>query len=71
MVLKSKEDKDLIHLALRMNWKNQTGLELRLDSSIGGVVMSVAHVDELVAELIGLRDVMERENERRRAWQQE
>lgn len=70
MALKTKEDKDLLHLALRMDWKGQTGLELRLDPSIGGVIMSVVHVDELIAELIGLRDTMQRENERRREWRQ-
>lgn len=63
MALKTKEGQELMRLGLRLNWQGQTGLEMRLAND--GVVMSVAHVDELIAELIGYRDAMERENQRR------
>lgn len=32
------------------------------DPQIGAVVMGIQHVDELIAELIGYRDLIEREN---------
>jgi hypothetical protein len=65
MAVVTEQGKHLVLLALRLNWKRQTGLELRLDQNIGGVIMSLAHVDELIAELISCRDVIERENKRR------
>jgi hypothetical protein len=64
MALKTKDGRDLMRLGLRLNWKGQTGLEMRLVND--GVVMSLAHVDELIAELIGYRDAMEREDNRAR-----
>lgn len=62
MALTTKDGQDLMRLGLRLNWKGQVGLEMRLAND--GVVMSLAHVDELIAELIGYRDAMERENQR-------
>jgi hypothetical protein len=64
MAVKTKEGEDLIVLAVRLNWKGQSGLEMRLAPHLGGIVMSLAHVDELIAELIQHRDTIERENER-------
>lgn len=62
MAVKNQEDKDLVLLSVRLNWRGQAGLELRLDPTIGGVVMSLAHLDEFIAELINHRDTIEREN---------
>lgn len=65
MAVKNETGRDLVLLGLRLDWKGQTGLELRLDPLISGVIMSLAHVDELIAELISYRDAVERENVRR------
>jgi hypothetical protein len=65
MACKTEKGEDLVLTELRLNWKGQCGLHLYLTPGIDGVVMAVAHVDELIGELIQARDAMERENERR------
>lgn len=66
MALKQKDGIDALELSLLPNWEGQMGLRMQFQPGKRGVVMAIGWVDEVINELIALRDIMERENDKRR-----